>query len=72
MMKFLALIIGLDINYISIHEEPIETGYGLDDRGISVRVLIESRIFTSPRHPDRLWAHPTSYLMGTGVEAAGA
>jgi hypothetical protein len=31
------------------------TGYGLDDRGVRVRVPVGSRIFSSPRHPDRLW-----------------
>jgi hypothetical protein len=33
----------------------ITTGYGLDDRGITVRVPVGSRIFTSPYRPDRLW-----------------
>jgi hypothetical protein len=32
----------------------IATGYGLDDRGIGVRVPVVSRIFSSPRRPDRL------------------
>jgi hypothetical protein len=32
----------------------IATGYGLDDRGVVVRVPVGSRIFTSPC-PDRLW-----------------
>jgi hypothetical protein len=31
----------------------IATGYGLDDRGVGVRVPVRSRIFTSPRRPDR-------------------
>jgi hypothetical protein len=30
------------------------TGYGLDDRGIGVRVPVGSRIFTSQCRPDRL------------------
>jgi hypothetical protein len=34
------------------------TGYGLDDRGVGVRVQVRSRIFTSPYRPDRLWAPP--------------
>jgi hypothetical protein len=34
------------------------TGYGLDDRGIGVRVPVGSRIFSSPRRPDRLWGSP--------------
>jgi hypothetical protein len=33
----------------------IATGYGLDDRGVGVRVPVVSRIFSSPRCPDRLW-----------------
>jgi hypothetical protein len=33
----------------------ITTGYGLDDRVVGVRVPIGSRIFSSPRRPDRLW-----------------
>jgi hypothetical protein len=30
----------------------IATSYGLDDRGIRVRVPVESRIFSSPNRPD--------------------
>jgi hypothetical protein len=41
------------------------TGYGLDDRGVGVRVPVGSRIFSSLRSPDRL-SHPASYPMGTG------
>jgi hypothetical protein len=33
----------------------IATGYVLDDRGVGVRVPVGSRIFSSPRRPDRLW-----------------
>jgi hypothetical protein len=36
----------------------IATGYGLDDRGVGVRVPLGSRIFSSPRLPDRLWDPP--------------
>jgi hypothetical protein len=36
----------------------IATGYGLDDRGVGVRVPVGSRIFSSPRLPDRLWGPP--------------
>jgi hypothetical protein len=32
--------------------------YGLDDRGVGVRVPIGSRIFFSPNRPDRLWGPP--------------
>jgi hypothetical protein len=31
----------------------IATSYGLDDRGVGVRVLVGSRIFSSPNRPDR-------------------
>jgi hypothetical protein len=39
----------------------LATGYGLDDRGVGVRVPVGSRIFSSPRRPDRLWG-PISLL----------
>jgi hypothetical protein len=32
----------------------IATGYGLDDRGVGVRVPVGSRIVSSPNRPDRL------------------
>jgi hypothetical protein len=37
----------------------IATGYGLDDRGVVVRVPAGSRIFSSPRRPVRLWGSPS-------------
>jgi hypothetical protein len=36
----------------------IATGYGLDDRGVGDRVPVGSRIFSSPRRPDRLRGPP--------------
>jgi hypothetical protein len=39
----------------------IATGYGLDDRGIGVRVPVGSRIFSSPQRPYRHWG-PLSLL----------
>jgi hypothetical protein len=36
----------------------IATGYRLDDRGVGVRVPVESRIFSSPRRPDWFWGPP--------------
>jgi hypothetical protein len=33
----------------------IATGYGLDDRGVGIRVPVVLRIFTSPSRPDRVW-----------------
>jgi hypothetical protein len=37
----------------------IATGYGLNERGVGVRVPVGSRIFSSPRRPDRLWGPPS-------------
>jgi hypothetical protein len=36
----------------------IATGHGLDERGVGVRVPVGSRIFSSPRRPDRFWSPP--------------
>jgi hypothetical protein len=36
----------------------IATGYGLNYRGFGARVPVGSRIFSSPRCPDRLWGPP--------------
>jgi hypothetical protein len=36
----------------------IATGYGLDDRKVGGRVPVASRIFSTPRRPDRLWGSP--------------
>jgi hypothetical protein len=33
----------------------IATGYVVDDRGFGVRVPVKSRIFSSPRRPERPW-----------------
>jgi hypothetical protein len=37
-----------------LHVVDIATSYGLDDRGVGVRVPVGSRIFSSPNRPDRL------------------
>jgi hypothetical protein len=39
----------------------IATGYGLDERGVGIRVPVGSRIFSSPRCPDRVWG-PSNLL----------
>jgi hypothetical protein len=39
----------------------IATGYGLDDRGIGVRVPVESEIVISPYRSDRLCSPPSWY-----------
>jgi hypothetical protein len=44
----------------------IATGYGLDDRGVGVRVPVGSRILSSPRRPDRLWGPPNLLSNGQG------
>jgi hypothetical protein len=44
----------------------IAADYGLDGRGAGVRVPLGSRIFYSPRRPDRLWVHPASYPLDSG------
>jgi hypothetical protein len=44
----------------------IVTGYGLDDRGIGVRVPVGSRILYSPRPPDRIWSPPDLLSNGCG------
>jgi hypothetical protein len=50
----------------------IATGYGLDDRGVGVRIAVGSRIFSSPRYPDRLWGRPSLLSSVYGGKAAGA
>jgi hypothetical protein len=47
----------------------IATGYGLDGQG-SIPVS-GKRFFSPPQLPDRLWAYPASYSMGTGVSFSG-
>jgi hypothetical protein len=47
----------------------ITTGYGLDDRGVGVRVPVGSRLFCSPLRPDRLWGPPS--LLSNGYIPRG-
>jgi hypothetical protein len=48
----------------------IATGYGLDDRGVEVRVPVGSRIFSSPRVPPNLLSNACRRLFrGRGREA---
>jgi hypothetical protein len=55
----------------------IASGYGLDDRGVAVRVPVASRIFSSPRRPDLLWGSiqpPIQWVPGAlspGVKRQG-
>jgi hypothetical protein len=53
------------------------TGYGLGDRGLGVRIPVDSRIFSSPNRPDLLWGSPNLLSSGyrrlsSGGKAAGA
>jgi hypothetical protein len=48
----------------------IATGYGLDDRGVGVRVPVGK--FSSPRLPDRLWGPSNLVSNGYRGKAAGA
>jgi hypothetical protein len=44
----------------------IAIGYGLDGLGVGVRVPVNSRMFFSPRRPDRLWGPPS--LLSNGYQ----
>jgi hypothetical protein len=70
-------------NYISLLMRSLDssvgiaTSYGLDDRGVGVRVPVGSRIFSSPRRPNQLWDSPNLLSNGyrglfSGAKAAGA
>jgi hypothetical protein len=48
----------------------IATGYELEDRGVGVRVLVGSRIFSTSSRP-ALVAHPASYPVATGSPFPG-
>jgi hypothetical protein len=60
-------------NFLYSRDSPVgvATGYGLDDRGVEIRVPVETRIFSPPNRPDWLWGPPTSYVMGTGGSFLG-
>jgi hypothetical protein len=42
----------------------ITTGYGLDGRGVAVRVPVRARVFFFPRRPDRFWG--TASFLSSG------
>jgi hypothetical protein len=61
-----------DLQACSIVSQPtmlsvvgIATGYELGERAVGARVPVGSRIFCSPRRPDRLWRKPYLYPKGT-------
>jgi hypothetical protein len=58
--EFLMLLI-----YIGSRDSTVSivTGYRLDDRGGRVQVLVGSRIFSSPNHPDWFWGPPSLLSM---------
>jgi hypothetical protein len=47
----------------------VETGCGLDGRGVEVWVPVRERIFSSPRRPDRFWGLPS--LLSNGMSLHG-
>jgi hypothetical protein len=60
----------LDMSSTNISVVGIATTYGLDDRGVGVRVPVGTIIFSSPHPPDRLqWVPGGSF---PGGKAAGA
>jgi hypothetical protein len=46
----------------------IATSYGLEGRGVGVRVPVWSRIFSSPHRPNRLWGPPN--LLSNGYRGS--
>jgi hypothetical protein len=49
----------------------IATGYGLDGRGVGVRVPVRARFFSSPVRPDRFWGQPAYYPVGIEGSSPG-
>jgi hypothetical protein len=49
---------------LASHSMLSRDGYGLDDRGVGVRVPVVSRNFTSPCRPDLLWGSPNLLCSG--------
>jgi hypothetical protein len=77
-LPLLFLIACIGPLYLSQNVRLFLTDYGLDDRGVGVLVPVGSRIFSYPRHTDRLWC-PSNLLSNgyredffSGGKAAGA
>jgi hypothetical protein len=49
----------------------IAAGYGLDDRGVGVRVLVGSEFSLLHVVQTGSWVHPASYPIGTGGSFPG-
>jgi hypothetical protein len=67
------LLFGLNLKRYTLYRSRdssvgIATGYGLDDRGVGVRVPVGSSIFSSPHLPDRLWGQHN--LLSNGYRGA--
>jgi hypothetical protein len=58
------MIIGL--NFVIISSVGVATGYGLDGRGVGVRVPVKSRFSPLLVVQTGSGAHPASYSIGTG------
>jgi hypothetical protein len=64
-------IIVIFLYHITVNRDSavgIATDYRLDDRGFGFRVPVGSRIFSSPRRPDRLWGLPN--LLSNGYQGS--
>jgi hypothetical protein len=75
-IRFYEILCIVRFIYLFIYLVGTATGYGLDDRGVGVRVLIGWRVFASPYRPDRPWGPPRLLSNGyrgsfPGVKAAG-
>jgi hypothetical protein len=59
-------IFGVNTEHYRIRDSAIgtTTGYGLNVRGVRVRVLVAARFFSTPQHPDRLWGPPSPLSNG--------
>jgi hypothetical protein len=57
-MDYSITILKEELHFVRDSAVGIATGYGLDDRGVGVRVPVWSRVFSSSRRQDRLWGPP--------------
>jgi hypothetical protein len=52
------------IMIVAIRVLEIATGYGVDTKGVEVRLPVEARIFSSLPCPDLFWVPPTLLFYG--------